>query len=138
MRCRITQTRAARYTSEQFQRLMAENGIVCSRSRSGDVWGNAAMQRFFSSPKTERTSNTIYWTRDETRADVFDYIERFYNTIRRHSTIAIPAWSSSSAGWDYLNPASIKAAADLKPPISALVVRQTPPGLELVAAIHHP
>ncbi|MET3973582.1 IS3 family transposase, partial [Bradyrhizobium sp. S3.9.1] len=35
----------------------------------------------------ERTANKIYRTRDEARADVFDYIERFYNTTRRHSTI---------------------------------------------------
>jgi putative transposase len=46
-----------------------------------------AMESFFSSLKTERTANKIYRTRDEARADVFDYIERFYNTTRRHSTI---------------------------------------------------
>ncbi|MBB4264024.1 hypothetical protein GGD64_008096 [Bradyrhizobium sp. CIR3A] len=56
-------------------------------SRSGNVWDNAAVESFFSSLKTERTANKIYRTRDEARADVFDYIERFYNTIRRHSTI---------------------------------------------------
>ncbi|MET3996614.1 putative transposase [Bradyrhizobium sp. S3.9.2] len=78
---------SAQYTSEQFQRLMADHGIVCSMSRSGNVWDNAAMESFFSSLKTERTANKIYRTRDEARADVFDYIERFYNTTRRHSTI---------------------------------------------------
>jgi putative transposase len=77
----------SQYTSEQFQRLMADHGIVCSMSRSGNVWDNAAMESFFSSLKTERTANKIYRTRDEARADVFDYIERFYNTTRRHSTI---------------------------------------------------
>jgi putative transposase len=77
----------SQYTSEQFQRLMADQGIVCSMSRSGNVWDNAAMESFFSSFKTERTANKIYRTRDEARADVFDYIERFYNTTRRHSTI---------------------------------------------------
>ena len=77
----------SQYTSEQFQRLTADHGIVCSMSRSGNVWDNAAMERFFSSLKTERTEGKTYRTRDEARADVFDYIERFYNTIRRHSTI---------------------------------------------------
>ena len=77
----------SQYTSEQFQRLMADQGIVCSMSRSGNVWDNAAMESFFSLFKTERTANKIYRTRDEARADVFDYIERFYNTTRRHSTI---------------------------------------------------
>jgi putative transposase len=73
--------------SEQFQKLMADHGIICSMSRSGNVWDNAAMESFFSSLKTERTARKTYRTRDETRADVFDYIERFYNAKRRHSTI---------------------------------------------------
>jgi putative transposase len=45
------------------------------------------MESFFSSLKTERTERKIYRTRNEARADVFDYIERFDNGIRRHSTI---------------------------------------------------
>jgi putative transposase len=78
---------SAQYASEQFQRLMADSGIVCSMSRSGNVWDNAAMESFFSSLKTEHTAGKIYRTRNEARADVFDYIERFYNATRRHSTI---------------------------------------------------
>ena len=66
---------------------MADHGITCSMSRSGNVWDNAAMESFFSSLKTERTARKLYRTRDEARADVFDYIERFYNPKRRHSTI---------------------------------------------------
>jgi putative transposase len=79
--------RGGQYSSEQFQRLMADHGVVCSMSRSGNVWDNAAMESFFSSLKTERTARKTYRTRDEARADVFDYIERFYNAKRRHSTI---------------------------------------------------
>ena len=45
------------------------------------------MESFFSSLKTERTLRTVYRTRDEARADVFDYIERFYNPRRRHSKL---------------------------------------------------
>jgi putative transposase len=56
-------------------------------SRSSNVWDNAAMESFFSSLKTERIRDKRYLTRDAARADVLDYIERFYNTIRRHSTI---------------------------------------------------
>jgi putative transposase len=77
----------SQYTSEQFQRLMAEHGVTCSMSRSGNVWDNAAMESFFSSLKTERTARKVYRTRDEAKADVFDYVERFYNPKRRHSTI---------------------------------------------------
>ncbi|WP_156464189.1 IS3 family transposase [Devosia sp. Leaf420] len=77
----------SQYTSEQFQRLMADHGITCSMSRSGNVWDNAAMESFFSSLKTERTARKVYRTRDDAKADVFDYIERFYNPRRRHSTL---------------------------------------------------
>src|SRR5215471_6776051 len=66
---------------------MADHGVVCSMSRSGNVWDNAAMESFFSSLKTERTARKLYRTRDEAKADVFDYIERFYNPKRRHSRI---------------------------------------------------
>src|SRR5947207_1441528 len=79
--------RGSQYTSEQFQRLMIDHGVVCSMSRSGNVWDNATMESFFSSLKTERTARKVYRTRDEAKADVFDYIERFYNPKRRHSTI---------------------------------------------------
>jgi putative transposase len=79
--------RGSQYTSEQFQRLMADHGMVCSMSRSGNVWDNAAMESFFSSLKTERTARKVYRSRDQAKADVFDYIERFYNPKRRHSTI---------------------------------------------------
>ena len=79
--------RGSRYTSEQFQRLMADHGVTCSMSRSGNCWDNAAMESFFSSLKTEGVARKVYQTRDEAKADVFDYIERFYNPKRRHSTI---------------------------------------------------
>ena len=77
----------SQYTSEQFQRLMADNGVTCSMSRSGNVWDNAAMESFFSSLKTERVGQNIYRTRAQAKADVFDYIECFYNPNRRHSTL---------------------------------------------------
>ncbi len=77
----------SQYSSEQFQKLLADHGVTCSMSRSGNVWDNAAMESFFSSLKTERTARKVYRTRDQARADVFDYIKRFYNLRRRHSTI---------------------------------------------------
>jgi putative transposase len=78
--------RGSQYSSEQFQRLMADHGVTCSMSRSGNVWENAAMESFFSM-KTERVARKVYRTRDAARADVFDYIEHFYNPRRRHSVI---------------------------------------------------
>jgi putative transposase len=92
--------RGSQYNSEQFQRLMAELGVICSMSRSGNVWDNAAIESFFSSLKTERIRSRIYRSRDQARADVFDYIERFYNPRRRHSTIG------------YLSPMEFEALAE--------------------------
>jgi putative transposase len=95
MTCYVSQSGAAlrrplepgQYTSEDFQRLLADQGITCSMSRRGDCWDNAAMESFFSTLKIERIHRHRYATRDEMRADVFDYIERFYNPRRRHSTL---------------------------------------------------
>jgi putative transposase len=79
--------RGSQYTSEQFRTLMEGNGVTCSMSRSGNVWDNAVMESFFSTLKTERTARKTYISRDQARADVVDFIERFYNPKRRHSTI---------------------------------------------------
>ena len=81
----------SQYTSEQFQRLLADNDISCSMSRAGNVRDNSAMESFFSSLKTERTARKVCRTRDAARADVSDYIERFYNPRRRHSKLGYPS-----------------------------------------------
>jgi len=91
----------SQYTSEAFQRLLSEHGIECSMSRRGDCWDNAAMESFFSSLKAERVERKVYRNRDEARADVFDYIERFYNPRRRHSTLG------------YLSPVEYEKQAEL-------------------------
>ena len=75
------------HPSEHFQELLKEQGITCSMSRAGEVWDNSAMESFFSSLKTERTAKKVYRSREQARADVFDYIERFYNRLRRHSAL---------------------------------------------------
>ena len=76
---------------------MADHGIDCSMSQSGNVWDNAAMESFFSSLKTERINRKVYRSSDAARADVFDYIERFYNTVRRNSVSIKPAAGQSPA-----------------------------------------
>ena len=78
---------SGQYTSEHFQELLKEQGITCSMSRAGEVWDNSAMESFFSSLKTERTARKVFRTREQGRASMFDYIERFYNPTRRHSTL---------------------------------------------------
>ena len=95
-----SETSVDQYTSEQFQRLIGDHGITCSMRRSGNVWDNAAMESFFSSLKTERTARKVYRTRNDARADVFDYIERFYNPRRRHSTLGYLSPNDFETRWD--------------------------------------
>ena len=71
----------------EFQQFLKAQGITSSMRRRGQCWDNAAMESFFSSLKTERTSRKVYRTREESRSDVFDYIERFYNPVRKHSKL---------------------------------------------------
>lgn len=78
---------SAQYTSNEFQQLLKAQSIIYSMSRRGECWDNAAMESFFSSLKAERTSRKVYRTREEGRSDFFDYTERFYNPVRKHSKL---------------------------------------------------
>ncbi|MGH9549956.1 MAG: IS3 family transposase, partial [Terriglobales bacterium] len=77
----------SQYTSEDFQRLLAAEGVTCSMSRRGDCWDNSAVESFFASLKKDRVHRTTYATREAARADIFDHVEAFYNSRRRHSTL---------------------------------------------------
>lgn len=77
----------SQYTSDPFQRMLADLGIKCSLSRRGECHDNAVMESFYGSMKTEKLYRETYRTRAEARAAVFDYIEGFYNPHRRHSTL---------------------------------------------------
>jgi putative transposase len=76
--------RGGQYTSDDFRDELAKHGIKCSMSGSGNCYDNAAMESFFASLKRERINRVRYRTRDQARADIFDYIEVFYNRKRRH------------------------------------------------------
>ena len=79
--------RGAQYLSDDFQALLKKHGISCSLSGAGSCYDNAVVESFFASLKRERIKRRKYRTRDQARADVFDYIERFYNRQRRHSYV---------------------------------------------------
>ena len=66
-------------------------------SRRGDCYDNAAVESFFGTLKTELTHGRRYATRAEARADIFEYVEIFYNRERRHSALG------------YLSPAEYEA-----------------------------
>lgn len=73
------------FTSEAWQAFLKAHGIVCSMSRRGNCHDNAVAESFFQLLKRERVRRRIYPTRDAARADLFDYIEMFYNPRRQHS-----------------------------------------------------
>ncbi|WP_205418028.1 IS3 family transposase [Enterobacter cloacae] len=75
----------SQYGSDDWQRFCRANHLAPSMSRRGNCWDNAVAESFFSSLKKERIRKRIYKTRDLARADIFDYIEVFYNRARRHS-----------------------------------------------------
>lgn len=77
----------SQYGSDDWHRFCRDHGLRPSMSRRGNCWDNAVAESFFSSLKVERVRGRIYPTRDEARADLFDYIELFYNPKRRHSYV---------------------------------------------------
>ena len=79
--------RGCQYASHDYQKLLAQHGFLCSMSRTGDCYDNAAMESFFHSLKVEQTEGKRYATREEAKADVFEYLESYYNRKRRHSTL---------------------------------------------------
>ncbi len=79
--------RGSQYASDHYQRLLRRHGARCSMSRKANCWDNAVVESFFRTLKTE----LVYWEEYETRLDarrsVFQYIETFYNTRRKHSSL---------------------------------------------------
>ena len=75
----------SQYGSDDAVRFCKDHGLIPSMSRRGNCFDNAVAESFFSSLKKERIRRRIYQSREEARADVFDYIEIFYNRTRRHS-----------------------------------------------------
>ena len=79
--------RGVQYASGAFQAKLAEYAMGCSMSRKGNCWDNAPTESFFNSLKNERVHGSRYRTRADAKADVFQYIEVFYNRVRRHSRL---------------------------------------------------
>ena len=84
--------RGSQYLSDDFQDLLKRNGITCSMSDKGSCYDNAVVESFFALLKRERVRRRTYKTREEAMADIFDYIECFYNRKRSHTYL------------DYLSP----------------------------------
>jgi putative transposase len=78
----------SQYTSDDWQSFLKAHGMVASMSRRGNCHDNAVAESFFSLLKKERIKRRIYPDRPAASSDVFDYIEMFYNPVRRHGFTA--------------------------------------------------
>lgn len=79
--------RGSQYAGVTYQALLTRHGMRCSMSRKGNCWDNAVMERFFLNLKMERVWRKDYANHDEAIKDVTDYIVRFYNERRMHSSL---------------------------------------------------
>lgn len=79
--------RGSQYASGDYQTVLATEGIVCSMSRRGNCWDNAVAESFFATVKVELVHDAAWATRAAARAELFEYIEVFYNGQRRHSSL---------------------------------------------------
>jgi len=77
--------RGATYASHEYQQLLKKHQLLCSMSRKGECLDNAVAESFFSSLKTELVDHEDYYSKQEARQSLFEYIEIFYNRRRRHS-----------------------------------------------------
>lgn len=80
----IHSDQGSQYSSSDWRSFLKANNLVASMSRRGNCHDNAVAESFFQLLKRERVRKKIYVTRQDARGDVFDYIEMFYNSRRRH------------------------------------------------------
>ena len=81
----IHSDQGSQFGSDDFTRWCKDNNLVPSMSRRGNCYDNVVAESFFSNLKKERIKRKIYTTREEAKSEIFEYIEVFYNRIRRHS-----------------------------------------------------
>jgi len=93
--------RGCQYTSTQYANLARDLGVVLSVGRRGQCWDNAVAESFFATLKTELIHRRSWPTRKATTSAIFDYIEGWYNTRRRHSTLG------------YLSPAAYESTINI-------------------------
>ena len=75
------------YAWRDYQAALSERGLVASMSRKGDCWDNAVAESFFATLRAELLDHEHYATRRAAVTAIADYIDRFYNPVRRHSSI---------------------------------------------------
>ena len=79
--------RGSQYTSDAYQGLLADVSVTVSMSRTGNCYDNAVTESFFGTLQGECVERTSFQTRGQARQTIFEYVECFYNRVRRHSTL---------------------------------------------------
>jgi putative transposase len=79
--------RGSQYTSDAYRALLADVGATVSMSRTGNCYDNAVTESFFGTLKGECVERTSFQTRGQARQIIFEYVECFYNRMRRHSSL---------------------------------------------------
>jgi transposase InsO family protein len=79
--------RGVQYASGHDRQALDDAGLIASMSRKGNCYDNAAMESFWSTLKLELVYRCQFDTRSQARAQIFDYIETFYNRQRAHSAL---------------------------------------------------
>jgi len=79
--------RGSQYRSQRYQAALAKYSAITSMSRLGDPYDNAVMESFYKTLKTELMAGTKFASTHEANKAVFEYIELFYNVIRKHSSL---------------------------------------------------
>lgn len=79
--------RGIQYACGELKELIRNPLVIQSMSRKGDCWDNAVAESFFKTIKTEWIYRFVYTTKKQAVISVFDYIETWYNTQRRHSAL---------------------------------------------------
>ncbi len=79
--------RGSQYTSTDYQKQLAQDGLVVSMSRKGNCYDNAMRESFFGTFKAECAECQDYRMRSQARQSVFEYIETFYHRQRLHSSL---------------------------------------------------
>lgn len=91
--------RGSQYTSEVFERLTANYGIMLSMSSKGNCYDNAVAESFFHTLKTEHVYLRKYQTREEAKRSIFEYVEVFYNRQRAHSFLGYLSPEEFERNW---------------------------------------
>lgn len=79
--------RGSQYASEHYRRVLSGEGIVCSMSGVGQCWDNAPVESFFGRMKCEIANSEVFATKEQAKAEIFEYLEVFYNRVRLHSSL---------------------------------------------------